>query len=272
LLADQRGSELHLRRVNYAPKAGIVVYSTAAMRYVSVYRSSRKSGSGAGLLACIVCAGLAVPAVATGRRADVAATRAFLGAAATYANAAYPLVGARIAAMEANEREVAAQCPSAFLYAPRDAAFEDLGEEMSDAEWYAGLVPVRSVTEAFAQATGNLSWSNRRLTRLVRSQATEERAYVALVPPDVCSPIEAWKTSDYAELPPSVGEFLTHVEHIESGSFGLVNHLLRRYEGPAERRTAKHVERLEAHIGKRMETASEAIWRELETAMGVSEL
>jgi hypothetical protein len=75
------------------------------------------------------------------------------------------VVGARITAMEANEREVAAQCPSTFVYAPRDTAFEELGEEMGDAEWYAGLEPVRSVTEAFAQATGNLRWSNRRLTQ-----------------------------------------------------------------------------------------------------------
>jgi hypothetical protein len=109
-----------------------------------------------------------------------------------------------------------AQCPFAFPYAPRDTAFEELGEEIGDAEWYAGLEPVRSVTEAFAQAIRHLGWSNRRLTRLVRSEAAEERANVALVLPDVCSPIEAWKTSDYAELPPSVGEFL---EQIESGSF-----------------------------------------------------
>jgi hypothetical protein len=225
-----------------------------------------------GLLVGTMCAGLPTPATAAGNAADAAATRAYLSAAATYANAAYPLVGARVAAMETNEGEVAAQCPSAFLYAPRDTAFEELGEEMGDAEWHAGLVPVRSVTEAFAQATGNLSWSNRKLTRLVRSEAVEERAYVALVLPDVCSPIEAWKTSDYAELPPSVGEFLTHVEQAESGSFGRIMHLLGRYEGPAERRTAKHVEQLEALIGKRMTTASKAIWRKLEAAMGVSEL
>lgn len=225
-----------------------------------------------GLLSCTVCAGLPVPAIAAGRAADAAAARAYLSAAASYANAAYPLVEARIAAMEADERDVAGQCPSAFLYAPRDTAFEELGEEMSDAEWYAGGAPVRSVTEAFAQAIGNLSWSNRRLTRLVRSEAAEERADVALVLPDVCSSIEAWKTSDYAELPPSVGEFLTHVEQIESGSFGFIMHLLRRYEGPAERRAAKRVERLEALAGKRLSEASEAIWRRLEAAMGVSEL
>lgn len=225
-----------------------------------------------GLLVCIVCAGLPAPAIAAGRAADAAATRAYLGAAVSYANAAYPLVGARIAALEANEHEVAAQCPSALLYAPRDTAFEDLGEEMGDAGWYASLVPLRSVTEAFAQATGSLRWSNRRLTQLVRSQAADERAYVALVVPDVCSSIEAWKASDYGELPPSVGEFLTHVEQTESGSFGLIDHLLRRYEGPAEKRTAKHVERLEALAGKRVGRASEAIWRELEAAMGVTEL
>jgi hypothetical protein len=225
-----------------------------------------------GLLVCTWCAGLALPAVAAGRAANAAAARAYLSAAAIDANNSYPLVGARIAAMEADEREVAAQCPSAFLYAPRDTAFEELGEEMGEAEWYAGAAPVRPLTGAFAQAIGKLRWSNPRLTRLVRSEAADERAYAALVLPDVCSPIEAWKTSDYAELPPSVGEFLAHIEQIESGSFGLIMHLLKRYEGPAERRAAKHVERVEALAGKRLVTASDAIWRNLETAMGVSEL
>jgi hypothetical protein len=225
-----------------------------------------------GLLVCTACAGLPAPAIAAGHAADAAATRAYLSAAAAYANAASPLVGARIAAMEANEREVAAQCPSAFLYAPRDTAFEDLGEEMGDAEWYAGLVPVKSMTEVFVQATGNLSWSNRRLTQAVRAEAAEERADVALVLPDACSSIEAWKASDYAELPPSVGEFDTHVEQIESGSFGLVMHLLKPYEGAGERQAAKNVERLEALTNKTMYKASDATWQKLETAMGVPEL
>jgi hypothetical protein len=225
-----------------------------------------------GLLACAVCIGVPVPAIAAGRAVDAVPTRAYLSAAASYAEGAYPLVGARITVMEGDEREVAAQCPSAFLYAPRDTAFEELGEEMGDAEWYAGVAPVRSVTEAFAQAIGNLSWSNRRLTRLVRSEAAEERAELALVLPDVCSSIEAWKAGDYAESPPSVGEFLTHVERVESASFGLIMHLLRGYEGPAERRAAEHILRLEALIDKRLATASDAIWRKLEAAMGVSEL
>jgi hypothetical protein len=225
-----------------------------------------------GLLVCTACAGLPVPAIATERAADAAAARAYLSAAATYANAAHHLVAARIAAMEADEREVAAQCPSALLYAPRDTAFEELGEEMGDAEWYTGTTPLRPAAEAFVQAIGNLRWSNRRLTRLVRSEAAEERAVAALVLPGVCSSIEAWKTSDYAEPPPSVGEFLTHVEQIESGSYGIILHLLERYEGPGERRVAKHVGRLEALAGKRLAAASNAIWRKLEVAMGVSEL
>ncbi len=226
-----------------------------------------------GLLTCVVCAGLPAPAIAGERVADATATRAYVTAAATYADAAYPLVGARIAAMEAYEREVAAQCPSTFLYAPRDTAFEELGEEMDDAEWYAGAVLVRSLTGAFGQAIGNLSWSNRRLTRLVRSEAAAEaRGGVALVLPDVCSPIEAWRASDYSELSPSVSDFLTQIEQIESGSFGRIMHLLRRYEGPAEWRVAEHVERVEALAGKRLATASESIWRKLEAAMGVSAL
>jgi hypothetical protein len=174
--------------------------------------------------------------------------------------------------MEADEREVAAGCPSALVYAPRDAAFEELGAEMGDAEWDAGFAPVRSATEAFARATESLSWSERRLTRLVRSEAAEERAFVALLPPDVCASVEAWKASDYAELPPGVGEFVVHTEQAEPGSFEVIMRLLSRYEVPAERRSAKRTGQLEALAERRVEAASKTIWRRLEAAMGVSKL
>jgi hypothetical protein len=223
-------------------------------------------------LVCAACVGMPVSAIAAEHAADANATRAYLNAAATYAKAANLLVGARVAAMEADEREVAAQCPSSFVYAPRDVAFEELGDELNNADWYAGAAPVRAVTEAFAKAIGHLDWSNRRLTRLVRSEAAEEQAAAALALPDVCGSIAAWKTSDYAELPPSVSEFLTHVEQTESGSFGQIMHLLKRYEGPTERRSAGHIDRLEALADRHLASASEAIWRKLEAAMGVTEL
>jgi hypothetical protein len=234
-----------------------------------------------GLALCAACAGLPPSAVAAGRSRDAAAARGYLGAARAYAEAAYALSGARIAAMEANERSIATQCPSGLAYAPRDSAFEELGYEIGEAQWIAGIAPVRSLMQTMSRAIGGLTWSDRMLTGLVRSEAAEELAYAELVAPDVCAQIEAWRASDYAELPSSVREFAAHVDQIEAGVFvgpkeedreRVILRVLRRYEGPAERRMAERTLRLEARAGKRLAIASDAVWRRLEAAFGVSEL
>jgi hypothetical protein len=169
------------------------------------------------VLACLAFVGLDTSALASVSVGDVVATRAFLRASEVYVQGAYPQVAARVAAIEARESEVAEGCPSALTYAPRDTAFEEVGEELRTSEWYAGVVPMRSIMLRLADAIGHLRWSDRKLTRLVRAEAAEERADVALTLPGVCGQMAAWKASAYTALPSSVGKFLTHVEAIESG-------------------------------------------------------
>jgi hypothetical protein len=230
------------------------------------------------VLACLTFAGMDTSAVASVSVGDVVATRAYLRASDVYAQAADHDVAARVAAIEARESEVAGGCPSALTYAPRDTAFEEVEEELGASEWYASVVPVRAMMLRWAYAIGHLRWSDHRITRLVRAQAAEERADVALVLLDVCGQIEAWKASAYITLPPSVSEFLTHVEAVESGSTigpseesreALIMRLLRRYEGPGERRLAKHIERLEAKVHQRLVAGAATAWRKLSAAMGV---
>ena len=55
-------------------------------------------------------------------------------------------------------------------------AFAELGEEATSTLFFAGLEPESSLLERFAGAIGHLSWSNRRLTQLVRGEAAEERS------------------------------------------------------------------------------------------------
>jgi hypothetical protein len=215
------------------------------------------------------------------RANDPAATRAYLHASEVYAQGARAETNASAVAIEARASRIANECPSALVYAPRDAAFEGLGEETVSSLFYAGVAPFRSETLKLAKAIGHLAWSDRRLTRLVRSQAAEERAIAMLALPDVCADIAAWKASAYAALPASARRFLASVAALEAGSTigpseesreAAIMRLLGRYEGPAQRRTARTIERLQARAGRRVMAAVALARVKLAAALGVSAL
>ncbi len=230
-------------------------------------------------LACMACACLPAPALAATHADDAAATRAYLRAENAYEDSAYAEMGARVATMEARAAQIAGECPSALTYAPRDTAFGELGGEAVTTVFLAGLAPVRPMLSRLSGLIVHLRWSDHRLSRLVQAEAGEERGLLGLALPDVCIDIATWKASAYAALPQSAAAFLAHVQAIESSSFvepseefreAVILRLLRPYEGPAERRTAKRIARLEAKSGREVGTAVAAAQAKLAAAWGVS--
>jgi len=227
-------------------------------------------------VACLLAPGQAMAAVS-----NVASTRAYLQAFATFERSASAETAARIAAVEASGWEIAGGCPLVLTYAPRDDAFEELGSELGLVEWYSTAVPLWPVFERMADAISRLRWSDRELTKLVQEEAAEERADVGLVLPDVCSDIEAWKASAYARLPQDTEAFIGRVDEIEAhatvghgeqGREKVISRLLRRYERPAERRAAARFERLERQVDDRVFAVVESEENQLAVALGVSEL
>jgi hypothetical protein len=170
-------------------------------------------------LACAASACLPAHALASVHTDDVAATRAYLSAADAYERSAYAQVEASAAAIEAQAGEIGGECPSVLTYAPRDAAFAELGGEADTTAFYAGTAPERPMLLRLAHTIERLRWSDRKLTRLVRAEAAEERAIVTLALPDVCADIAAWQASGYAALPQSAARFLARVQAIDSRSF-----------------------------------------------------
>jgi hypothetical protein len=65
---------------------------------------------------------------------------------------------------------------------------------------------------------------------------------------------------------------MSSVGRSEESREAVILRLLRPYEGPAERRTAKRIERLEAQIGKRPTATETAAQARLAAALGVSAL
>jgi hypothetical protein len=231
-------------------------------------------------MACAACAALPASACASVRSGDVAATRAYLRAATAYEGTIRAEDSARIAAVQARGARLAAECPSALTYAPRDAAFGEIGEEAGMSLFIAGVAPVRAATLRFGHADARLKWSDRRLTRLVRGQAAEERAIVGLEPPSLCADIAGWKASAYAALPPSAARFASRVQAIASLSIvgrgeareDVIMRLLRRYERPGERRAAKHIERAGAQIATHLGRTQSAVEAKLAAGLGVTAL
>jgi hypothetical protein len=212
---------------------------------------------------------------------DATATQAYLHASEAYARVEHAEAGASVAAMEARAKLIGADCPYALTYAPRDAAFEELGEEANRTLLYAGLVPIRTATLRMAGTLDHLSWSDRALTALVHGEAAEERALATLALPNLCSDIAAWKASAYSALPDSTRRFFVRAEAVESGSrIGpseesreeSIMRLLRRYEGPVGRRAAARIERLLARNGRLLTAAAAGPRAKLGSALGVSTL
>jgi hypothetical protein len=231
-------------------------------------------------LACVGSLYVSAPALAAGR-ADAAATRAYLGAAEAYEHSTYAEVGVSVAGIEAHASEIGGECPSVLTYAPRDAAFGELGEEAYTTAFFAGTAPERPMLLRLAHTIEHLRWSDRKLTRLVRAEAAEERAIATLALPDVCADIAAWKANGYAALPQGAARFLARVQAIESLSVTgpseelretAIMRLLRPYETRAERRTARRIERLEAQIDRRLNAAGTIAEKKLAAALGVSAL
>jgi hypothetical protein len=229
-------------------------------------------------LVCGACACLPAHAVASVHAGDAAATRAYLGAAYAYERSTYAEVGVAAGAIKARASEIGGECPSVLTYAPRDSAFGELGEEAGTTVFLDATAPERPIGLRLAHAIEHLRWSDRRLTRLVRNEVAEERAFATLALPDVCADIAAWKASAYAALPQSASRFLARVQAIDSLSVAgqleesreaAIRRLLKPYEGLAERQAARRIERLEAQIGRRFRVAAAIAEKKLAAALGV---
>jgi hypothetical protein len=215
------------------------------------------------------------PAPAATTSNDQAATTAYIRAENLFVLAQVTRIGASVAAINGEAARISRDCPSVIADAPRDEQLQRLREEVSAAVLFSGVVPDRSATLAFAQRISRLHWNNSRIANLVRLLASDERAIANLVIPDVCANLRSWVASRYRTLSLDTVGFLKQVNAIGKGVGAkeesleeVVSRLLARNESPSERRTAKHIERLEAAMGKRALHAFAAAMEVVERALG----
>ncbi len=196
------------------------------------------------------------------KAADRAATEAYLPSR-------YTLEDERVARLPVDARTVgrlvasiASECPGVMTGAPRDEDFEMLALERLVILSLVLLPSQVGSSTAYAHVVSRIQWSNRRLTRLVRSWLSEEVADAHLVSPDPCVGMRAWVRSGYHRLPASTTEFLvrseaiggrTRVEksklHVPPARTGkVVLKLLERYESSMDRVIALRLKHMEAKL------------------------
>jgi len=223
-------------------------------------RGQRPRGRLLCLLLLTLAAGACSPTAAGARVAakDAAATHAYLDARIALNRAQAATDGAYLNAIDALAATVKAECPGVLIGAtPRvkgertnQSEFE-VSQEIPAATFGAGDTLEHPADARFASAVRHLRWSDPRLTRLLRSLATEQAEQSAIPPPDLCSDMKFWVASDYRTTSPGTRRFVhrhevvSSITQIESepnepvsllfNVDALVAHRLKPYENHADR-------------------------------------
>ncbi len=242
-------------------------------------RHGRRADVVASWLLVVTCIACLLPDLAQAEQDDASSTAAYLQTDHAFVQGEFRDLGQSAAAIAASAGVIAGECPSALTFAPRDAAFGEVGEAIERTVLLANVEPVRSVTLRFSRRAGGLRWADGKLTRLVGVLVARERLAATVALPAMCAAVDAWRQSAYTTLPATVGTFLSQLEAVErAAGFSEVSvearieRRLRRYEDAREKRTATDTERLEGILDKGLQTAFVAARRKLEAAWGASPL
>jgi hypothetical protein len=106
----------------------------------------------------------------------------------------------------------------------------------------------RQATEAFLAQTRTLRWSNKRLTRTVRKEATNSETLFLVAIPDICSDTRTWAASGYTRLAPGTTDAEQAFES-NAGSQPSIEELLAPEETPSLRKLVRSFAHLKNRIG-----------------------
>jgi hypothetical protein len=160
------------------------------------------------LLLLPALAGVAIaPASASASAANLAATQTYVQA--NYA--ALRVVISHLAASEAAPLHVLAQvrreCPAAGSGSPQDPESTQMSDEVIGAMVISAAQPNLQAIRTFIRAAGGLSWSNRGLTRAIRTYVGDWKTILGLPAPNLCGDVRAWAAGGFHTLPASTVAF-----------------------------------------------------------------
>src|SRR5258707_3137116 len=163
-----------------------------------------------GLIAFVIAAGCAtVPASSTARvaRRDASATHVYLEAVLAEGREMASTGTAQVKAIEALATQVKTECPGVLAGAPPhnkgeevDESTREIDDEVVGAAFGAAERVAHPIVAKFARKVERLRWSNRALTRLLRSLAREAAVQSGIPAPNLCADLKYWVASGYTSL------------------------------------------------------------------------
>jgi hypothetical protein len=204
----------------------------------------------AAVLLALALALAAAPPAALARSENAAATRAYIQANYALVRAARANLATGEAALKGLVRQLTGECPSAAAESPENHDSEELSIEVVGTMTIAAYRPDTAAIAAFAHVVGGLHWSNRALTRIVRTYATQLTGLVALATPAVCSDVKAWVAGGYRTLPASTVQFDQRYNAVDPEAEEVPRRLLGPYESAGDASLARRTKRLEAPLAE----------------------
>ncbi len=200
------------------------------------------------LLAVLALA--AAPSTALASSGNAAATRAYIQANYALVRAGRANLATGNASLKSLVRQITGECPLAAAESPENHDSEQLSNEVAGALTIVAYHPDAAAMGAFARAVGGLHWSNRVLTRAVRTYATQIRGLAALAPPDVCSDVRAWAAGGFQALPASTVQFDTSYYAVDIEAEEVPLRLFSPFESAAEVSLVRRTKQLEAPLAE----------------------
>jgi hypothetical protein len=207
----------------------------------------------------------AAPALAAS--SDDSSTRSYIQANYSLVQYAAVRLGTAEALLQGVLNKVRADCPAAAGGSPQNPESTMLSYEIIGAMVIATYHAALPEITAFIRVAARSQWSNRALTRTVRSYAANLRTLSRLAPPDLCRDIRAWTASGYKTLSPRTVEF-DRLFIPAWVAIGLLPPQLRPFERSDERGLLQRSGQLEEKLGN-FEAEAVETYAKLMNALGV---
>jgi hypothetical protein len=246
--------------------------SRARLRRPQILRGSLRANVCAATVLALALAGPTVPtAGAHASSKDTHATRVYLEADYARTRTEVKRFPEAIATVHALAQRLQSECPGVLADIPKSLTGEpftrsaaEIGEEETDAVFGAVAQGEYLLRSHFAATVAHLAWSDRALTKLVRSRASAEVAQAQTPAPSLCSDASAWVGSGYMSVSAATEAYVRQQSALATTIEGVEATIMRElkpYESQADRRLAARITKLEA-------SALESDLKKLLTALG----
>jgi hypothetical protein len=214
------------------------------------------------LISTALVALVAAPSSALAGPADAVSTQRYIQANYALVHAANGKIRTAEAALRALLRRVTGECASAAADSPQNPDSTQLSNEIIGAMVIAAYHTDVPAGTSFIRAVKGLHWTNRALTRAVRSYASKLNVLTTLAAPNVCADVRAWVASGYRTLPASTVRF----DRLFMPNWVAIGELppqLARYERPGQAAILRQTNRFEARLTETEANAGVETWGQI---------